>query len=173
MLNVWKMFPKGRYYLSHPIKYIQDLFYPIRYAWQRCYRGYADIDLFNMDQYLIKLMPKMLDDLADSSVGFPYSQTLGFSNSEDWKSYLKTIAIHFRNADEELCPEKNRYEPIFNYAGVTETKHPDGSVSITSNAPEELRKNYWNRMVEISQYRQRELDKAFDMLHPIFFTLWD
>lgn len=173
MLNVWKMFPKGRYFLFHPINYIRDLFYPIKYAWQRCYRGYADMDLFNMDQYLIELLPKMLDDLADCAHGHPCSSSFGFSSHQEWKDYLKSISTHFKNANEDTCPEKNEYEQMFSYADVTETKHPDGTISIVSNAPEELRKNYWNRTVEINQYRERELSKALEMLSPAFFALWD
>lgn len=173
MLNVWKMFPARTYYLKHPIKFIEDKLYSIKYAWQRTCRGYADIDLFNMDQFLLELLPQMLDDLAKTANGYPCSEQLKFSSHEDWKNHLKAIAIHLRNADEELCPEKNQYEDTMTYVGVTETKHEDGTVSIVSNAPEELRKNYWNRLVEIERYREKEICKAFDMLSPVFFALWD
>lgn len=172
MLNIWKQFPKGGYYLNHPVRFIRHLFRPFKWAWQRVTRGYADCDLWDMDRHLIKLLPQMLKQLSVSAKDYPQNVHLSFASATEWSDYLKNIAEHFMNADEDFCPQKNEYAPMFSYCGVTETKHPDGTVSVVSNAPEELRKNYWNRIVEINQWREREVCKALEMLAPVFFALW-
>lgn len=170
MLNIWKQFPKGGYYLNHPVRFVCHLFRPFKWAWQRCTRGYADCDWWDAGQFLIELIPSILKKMAEDPSGYPCNM---FHSTAEWQEYLRSIALRFMNANEDMCPEENEYESMFTYAGVTETKHSDGTISIVSNATEELRKNYWNRTVEINQYRERELGKAFELLHPVFFTLWD
>lgn len=173
MLNIWKQFAGGAYYLSHPVQFVRHLFRTFKWAWQRSIRGYADCDWWDTGNFLHLLIPAMLEKLSEDPHSYPYSQNAHFGSVSEWQEYLKTIVLHFRHAHEDTCPAKNEFEEAFSSAGVTTTKHPDGTISVISNASEELRKNCWERTVEIIQYRERELGKAFDMLYPVFFALWD
>lgn len=43
----------------------------IRWSWQRIKRGYADCDWWNMDSYLQRLIPEMLQELRTNRHGSP------------------------------------------------------------------------------------------------------
>lgn len=96
--NIWKLFPRGQWYLVHPIRFIKELLRPFKWAWQRSCRGYADCDCWEMGFFLIKTIPSMLDELAKNPRGYPYGK---FENTSEWAKYLNEIAMHFRNADED------------------------------------------------------------------------
>lgn len=83
---------------------------------QRCNRGYADCDLWNMDWYLMELIPSMLEDLAKRHNGHPYDMT-----DEEYTKWLLDTADLFRQAyailDGEISEENSkRYEWIISEA---------------------------------------------------------
>lgn len=73
-----------------PIKNFETLWINIKYffgnlkfAWQRCVRGYADCDVWNMDTYLAQYIKAVLNHLENKGHGYPLEFT-----EEEWKANL-------------------------------------------------------------------------------------
>lgn len=67
---------------------------------QRVTRGFADVDIWNMDMYLLDLLPAMLKQHADNTHGWPQSEQ--FPEFEDWTNYLHNITNKFIKAKDLL-----------------------------------------------------------------------
>lgn len=67
---------------------------------QRVTRGFADIDIWNLDLYLLELLPAMIDHLAKTSDHWPDDK---FSEFKDWQNYLFNISNKFREAYNTFC----------------------------------------------------------------------
>ena len=136
-----------------PIRTLKDLYLDVKYFIHRGRHGWADMDWFNLDSYLLHILPDMLEELANKSYG--YSETfvnadgnkVGNMTPEEWKNYLLEIAQHFRNADEDQTPVEN---------------------NILDD-----RQAWFTKECEISEWRLKEVQKALKMLGNNFFQLWD
>ena len=136
-----------------PIRTLKDLFLDIKYFNHRGKHGWADIDWFNLDNYLLHILPDMLEALANRSYGYSENYIDADGNKvegktpEDWKNYLLEMAQHFRNADEDQTPIENN---ILND-----------------------RQAWFKKECEISEWRLKEVQKGLKMLGDNFFQLWD
>jgi len=166
--NIWEhKFYSTRYLLTHPWQAVKDFGRKLKWAWQRTVRGYADIDWYNMDSFLLNVLPDMLETLARKGIGH-----VADLSPEDWEDFLLDAAQHLRNADEDQKVEVNQYEEAFRaYLDA----HPDyyrDKVHIDPDA-EVLRKQWLDRDREIFEWRQMEAEIAFKMIGARFFDLWD
>ena len=77
------------------------VFREIKYRWQRGKRGFADCDVWNIDMYLGKLVPNMLDELARITNCFPTGDD--WPTYEDWITEIRAMAemIRVANSEEE------------------------------------------------------------------------
>lgn len=90
------------------------------YSWQRIARGYADIDIWNMDMYLQELLPDMLQTLKDTRHGSPGCLGKNYVNEDgilvndtchaEWDRVLDRMIFLWRESSEETCSKKNPYE---------------------------------------------------------------
>lgn len=137
----------------NPIRAIKDLSRDMKNFIHRGRYGWADLDWFNLDDYLMNIIPDMLEELAERGCG--YSESFIDANGdrvdnrtpEDWKNYLLEIAQHFRNADENQTPIEN-------------------SISDDKDA-------WFKQEREILEWRLSEAQKGLKMLGDNFFSLWD
>lgn len=53
---------------------MKNLKYEIQYKMQRAKKGYCDEDLFSIFDWFIEIFPKMLDEFADCSCGYPCNE---------------------------------------------------------------------------------------------------
>ena len=168
MKNIWEhKFYSTRYLLTHPWQAVKDFGTKLKWACQRTVRGYADIDWYNMDSFLLDILPDMLETLARKGIGH-----VADLSPEDWEGFLLDAAQHLRNADEDQKVEVNQYEEAFR---VYLDAHPDyyrDKVHIDPDA-EVLRKQWLDRDREIFEWRQMEAETAFKMIGARFFDLWD
>lgn len=155
----------------------------------RIHKGWTDIDTWNWCDWFQNVVPEMLDDLAENHSGYsiidfdsirksgkretlPWEKfsTSSYDSDEEfekvekaqveaYEAYLREIAQHIRNSNEELCPKKNSI--LEKYGGWA------------SGIPKEEKKQYYKEAEEIMDFRQAEIEKALDMIKPIFFDLWD
>ena len=155
----------------------------------RIVKGWNNVDVWNLFDWFQKVFPEMLDELASNHVGYPmidFEKTRktgkreplnyedlspdNFESAEEfeaaekakckeWEDYLREIAEHIRNSDEEACLRKN-----------TILEKHDGWVNKMTKEEKEL---YIQEEKKIQEYRQAEIEKALDMIKPIFFDLWD
>jgi hypothetical protein len=99
MTNIFKSIPYYNWNTPKNICSNIGLFFRrFKWAYQRATRGYADCDIWNMDQWLLELLPAALNHLADHHYGFPGDEE--FPTDEAWVNYLKEIAQLFYQANE-------------------------------------------------------------------------
>lgn len=96
------MVPYATYYmLRHPWLYVKYFFYALRDCYHRIRYGFCPSDVFDMDNYLARLLPAMLRQLAD---GYGYPGDDEFPTHEAWASYLNECASNieaYENDDDE------------------------------------------------------------------------
>lgn len=92
------------FYLKHPLRFLREIKYYVKRSWQRAKRGWADSDTWNMDMYLLEILPQMLHHLAEHAHGHPCDMT-----PEVWGAYLHNTAYLLENAREEVRDQKNEY----------------------------------------------------------------
>ena len=61
------------YLLTHPWKIIEGVYYKLKYAWQRVFRGWDDTAIWSIDYYLSKQLSEMLPVLKEKKPGIPLS----------------------------------------------------------------------------------------------------
>jgi hypothetical protein len=159
-----------RFYLRYPWEFFEDTWLNLKAAWQRATRGWADRDTWNLDNYLLEILPEMIDYLREHTHGYPGD----FPTLESWDNYLKEeIIIPLRNARESQTVQKNEYkEELLSYP-MEFVKKEDGFAALEFAEPVELRKKWYEREKEINEWRKKELEKGMRNLSSVFFSLWD
>lgn len=144
------------------IKYV---FLKMKQAFQRAFRGYDDLAVWNFDTWFLRTGSKILDKLAESIHGVPYEivqdvekdVTIGLVREEDrdavefqrWKDTIKQISLYLKEANEDTCSKQVNY---------TKDMSDEQLVRIST---------------EVSNYRNDCKNKALDMLKEWLFNLWD
>ena len=70
------------------LKNISRIHLGFKWAWQRIFRGYADCDTWNFDDYLLEIIVGGLRHLADYTHSYPES----FGSCENWEAWLRETA---------------------------------------------------------------------------------
>ena len=98
-----------RWYLTHPISFIRDVFKETKAFIQRGYRGYADCDLWSFDDYLDVVLSNALKDFSELNNSYPAIK--GAKTSREWKRVLKEMAEGFEDMayynSEGMLKDKN------------------------------------------------------------------
>lgn len=93
-MNVWKVDRcDWKYYLKHPRYMFKQVRKKLKYCWQRIIKGYCDVDIWNWDEWLLEVMPQMLDELATVTDAYPDDIV---SSLDEWKKYLHGLAANLR-----------------------------------------------------------------------------
>jgi len=77
-----------KYYIVRPHIFVRDLFLNTKAFLQRGSRGWADCDVWAIDEYLAGILPEMLTRLSEISTSHPSE----FKSPEQWKKKLLQIA---------------------------------------------------------------------------------
>jgi len=88
--------PNKRNMMRNIVWRIKDLKYKLRWIkwfWQRGKRGYSDYDNWGVYDYLLKIIPPMLEYLKDGS-GYPCE----FESIEGWIAKIDEILVGFEAA---------------------------------------------------------------------------
>jgi len=132
-----------------------------KWAYQRATRGFADMDTWDMDSWLLNLFHDSLYYLADNHCGYPGNEQ--FPDDESWTKYLKEMADKFYQADEWNnyfpTPEEEKW-----YAWVNTYGHGDENPYIRPMIDESL---------ENQKKRQAAFKEAWEMMGDVFYHLWD
>lgn len=161
-----------RVYLRKPWEFFEDTWLNLKAAWQRATRGWADRDTWNLDSYLLEILPEMIDYLRTHTHSYPgYGE---FDTPEKWDKFLKEeIVIPLQNAREEQTIQINEYEEELHSYPINFVKQEDGFTTLEFADPEELRKKWYEREKEISQWRKKELERGLAAMAKHFYNLWD
>jgi len=80
------------------IRWILRIPREIKWFFQRATRGYADSDVWNLDDYILSWLPKALKQLAKDTGGYP----LEFKNIEEWEKVLEKISNLLEKGKEKM-----------------------------------------------------------------------
>ena len=179
MKNVFKWGYSRKWYLTHPWKWVKELFRNIKFAWQRATRGYCDGDVWSIDSWLLALLPDMLRDLANDAVG-AYPGYEPFETPEKWRNWLLKMAVRFLELQDDWSETRNEYEneyfKLIDEGRVIE-KRQDGTVCCNfifkdEEYTKELRQKWLSRIKELRQEQDAATIAAFSELAEHFYALW-
>ena len=90
-LTAWDTFMSCIWYT--PKRKIKDLYYDVKYAFQRMFKGYDDTDTFEFWYNFCEHTSKIFDDMANHHYGYAARMTNEeYTNKlKEMSSYLKTI----------------------------------------------------------------------------------
>ncbi len=108
----------------NPIKHIARWVRNIKYCYQRIKYGYCDRDVWSIDWWFLNVVPNMLEDLKETTHGYPREfeevtmESLGTDSQDEvdearmqkWRDTLSEMIFLFREARDDTCTRKNPYE---------------------------------------------------------------
>jgi hypothetical protein len=156
-----------KFYLRHPLKWLDELRYNIRDSYQRIKFGWSYSDLWNMDYWFLETIPPMLRHLAEEPT-YPSN----FSKADDWDEWLLDQAEKLEKCKEDGI--KNEYEEDF-FRLAEEARISNGNSStIFKDNPEfnEIKKKYFSRQQEIYEEQCKLISEVFNELGKHFYSLW-
>ena len=160
-LNVFKDYPYSKkYYLLHPWKFLKHSYYNIRDFIWRGTKGFAPSDTWNLDSWLLQVLPAALKYLAEHSHGWPSNEK--FPKFEDCQD------CEGNNKNEYY----NDYMNQFNDWDNKWKKDEHGNL-VYKPEQSELDKKYFNRLKELSVEQQTLLEDTFNRLSKILYACWD
>lgn len=75
---------------------IKNLYYQIKYGFQRMFRGYDDNELFNMDITFVNRYLKVLKNFRENHYGYP-----GYITEKQWDNILDEMIKHLALMNED------------------------------------------------------------------------
>ena len=101
MISCWSWPYTKRWYITHPWIWIIHLVHNIKAAWQRSKYGYAKRDIYDMREWLLQILPNMLEDMTTRTVQ-SYPNHPPFDTWEEWERWLRDTAEALRQVDYNL-----------------------------------------------------------------------
>lgn len=131
-LNIFKMLDWS---FRRPINNLRNIKRIIKYSWQRITKGYCDYDRYDIDWYLIELIPNILEDFANKTNSFP----IDFEELKYWQDYLRFCADRFKNTKDFYELSNNA-----NYSKEERIEFYDKSKRCLKTGFEYLEDHYWD-----------------------------
>lgn len=164
MCNVMKYFGHHpRYYLRHPFEWVADRCRCLKWARQRVVRGYADCDVWNLDNWFSDVVPGALKHLAEHHSGWPDSL---FETPEEWTVWLNKAAAAIKMMSEEEQDKINKYWPPYK-------DELDNWQIWGHRGPTQAAENYYNEADKIAAEAQKNFEVVMSELCQYFHALWD
>lgn len=138
-------------------KRISHIHKDIKWMFQRLIRGYSDCDLWNLDDYISKMMAKMLKDFKKNNINSHPSE---FENIKDWHIALDKMIWAFENYNED--------DYCFTYHGEMKCGDPDpltGNVKLLDSGctcDKEKLNQHW-----------KKTEEGINLFAKHFYDLWD
>jgi len=158
-----------RYYLIHPIKFFKDFGCNVRAAYRRVKNGWCYTDAYNLDYWLLDVLPPMLRAISEEPA---YPGTGKFDTYEKWQAWLREQAAKLEQCREDAM--KNKYEDDFMKA--CEQRNAVKGITVNYDISDEefkqLRDNYFNEIQRIHNLQTQLVKEVFEELGENFFCLW-
>jgi adenylate kinase family enzyme len=153
--------------------YIENFPLKIKYFIQRGKRGYADCDLWSLESYLSKWLPKALRTMAKISHGYP--ATLKCKHGFDSFSLLSESDIINKEHSDELEKEWKRILVRIAKGFEAKCQLEDFDMEWIEARKEEDKGN--NEPMELYEQKKKILniiaERGFDLFKKHFDSLWD
>ena len=168
----------------------------LKHAYQRIRYGFSYRDVWAIDYWFLKVMPKMLRELAKTTHGYPSSmfldedkekldlKELNTERMSRWRNTLNDMATHFERAD-DLNDNTYINEYADDLDNITEQygllklmcKNDNEKLELMGKEKydryQEIHDKWFKRNLEINREREEELKKGLEMFCKYFRDLWD
>ena len=151
------------YLKRYVFKNITWYLYEIKYAWQRMLYGYSYSDVVNADYFFLNTMANVLEDLKNTTNGYPATE----ESFESWKEKLGYIVFCLREADSDTCSKNQPYFDFIDdkdYVKLSEDEKSKYDIE---------KKKWFDREGAIDSYRNDMAMIALDLIKENFGKLWD
>lgn len=142
------------YYPQNWFYNIRHFFRTLKWANQRARRGYSDIDVYNLKDYLMRVLIGSLRHMADRTMSYPIKYALEGDDDgdEEWAALLREMADFFDKGFNWENPDLSDFQDFL-----------AGKIS-----KDELSNIWRNEMKEGKENRE----KGFNLLMENFDDLW-
>lgn len=164
-MNVWRFPCSKRYYLTHPLKWIKQVWRSCRDTYMRARYGYTYSDVWNWDIWFLATAVPMLRYLADHSSAYPGNEE--FDTPEKWEQWLHHVADLLESGDKEWQDVQNEYHEDY----MNELVYTPAAELFSK--PSELFYKYAARAEELSDEGEANIIEAFAQIGKNFYALWD
>lgn len=167
------------YYIRHPIRFMRHFIRNLNNAYSRIVRGYCKSDYFNLDSWLITLLPQMLREIKNSPVG-AYPGIKPFETPEKWHEWLETMALNFESIQNNWAEVKNEYDgeywDIFHnyvetYGNICQAVE-NGPQKSAQDYLKEVQEKWLARAQELDEQQQAFTENLFLELSKHLYQLW-
>lgn len=172
-LSLWSFTFRPQYYLTHPHKWIRELYLNIKNFIHRGRYGYAYVDVWNWCNWFPTVGAEALRYLAEHGNGYP--SVAPWETPEKWCQYLKETAekLDWCRMTCDIVPE--HHNTLNQYS-----KQMDELRSVTSswrdtmtNENIELHKKYWDREKELNAQDDEQRIVIFSEIGKNLPRFWD
>lgn len=171
---------RTRYYLTHPWKFFKDIWVAWTNFYTRARKGYAWIDLWNFDNYLMTMIPNAIEELAEKSAGAPFGDFEGsrWIEFEDWQNELYVLASLMKIAQMDAVCEEEEFEAAYDKWCSGEILKPIEGLSFYNeyvypeNADERLA-SMNGKYLRLHEKREILMDVIFMRLRGVWNSFWD
>lgn len=164
-MNNMNVFKKGWFTWRQPIKSIKLMYRRCKWAWQRITRGYADCDIWDLDDYFADLISHALWTFSDNATGWPDYR---FDTFEEWKDYIREIGNYFYFIKEDAydTPALDEWSDNLPEHWLCKKEEETEEFKELTRKMREEENHIWEQ-------RQKYKDMALDSLREMWFMLWD
>lgn len=92
-LSLWDKTTLPFYKARHKVK---DAYWKARYGFQRMFKGYDNVDTFDIFSKFVERYKKIIKELRDNHYGYP-----GTITNEEWDNILDTMLYHLHYMEED------------------------------------------------------------------------
>lgn len=160
-LSVWTFSYRKSYYLTHPWKFFNDIYWNCRNFWHRGRYGYAYTDVWNFCDWYPRVAAEALRYMAKHGSGYP--GVAPWETPEKWRDHLEYLANQLQRCSDSQSfswgRERNEYWEEYS--------------KDVFHANAELRKNYLRREEEIAQADHQYQEEVFKFLGSNLQRYWD
>ena len=156
-------FRSSPYLKRYVFQNIKWYLYEIKYAWQRMLYGYSYSDVVDADYWLVSTMANVLEDLKNTTNGYPATE----KSFESWKEKLGYIVFCLREADSDTCSKNQPYFDFIDdkdYVKLSEDEKSKYDIE---------KKKWFDKEGAIDSYRNDMALIALDLIKENFGKLWD
>lgn len=103
----WSLWDKITIPFYRAKRVIRDTYWNIRYGFQRMFKGYDSVDVFDVYAGFIKRYSKILENFKKHNCGYPSDMT-----DEEWDNIIDEMIYHLYYMDENnIDKELEKYAP--------------------------------------------------------------
>lgn len=169
---IWKRYFKRSYYLRHPLRLLREIRDNLRATIGRAQYGWAPRDVWSLGDWLLDILPQMLEYLADNGAGYPGDER--FPTPEAWRKHLISISNLLENARDEARDLKNEYAADYHKELDEWFNSMDREKRYINNEPSEITEKYIKRDMELAEEQEAMIEEAFKLLLSVSIkSYWD